>query len=676
MIKKLMLCFVLFFLVVIKVSGQSHGSALKTFKFGKVDLSEFDTHVKGADSAADAIKLFDIGKGSFEISARSGRFAYIFSRHVRFKVINKSAYDLADFEVNLYNSTTGSDKEDLTAVHGATYNLVNGKIEVSPMKGDGKFSTRLDPNHLQKKFTLPNVKEGSIIEYTYSTISDFTFALDDWYFQGAYPSKYSSLTLTIPQYYFYKPLIKGYLNIIQIQPEDISQTYTIPGDQESRAQQVNATATKRTYYVENVPAIKDESFITTLDDYVGKISFEMMATNFPGSGYKDFSSTWPKLMEGLMDEERFGRYLNRANYDKGFLSSIIKDEKDSVIKMDLIFNYVKNTIKWNGRYSYYSTENSQKALVTKKVGNSADINLCLLGMLKSVGLDCSPVLLSTRGNGFHPGYPMLSKFNNVVVQVQMGDKKYLLDATDEDNMEGMISYQNLSHQGLKVNTKEKTAEWISLENSNLSSSNISYNLVLGTDNKFSGDLYFSSDNYDGLKRRKLYKTTSTETEFLKNYKATKPGLEIVSYKAENINQPDHAFAETMKVTIEDNVEDAGNLIYFTPMLYERTKENPFRLEERKFPVDFAYPFQENFKSVIEFPEKYKLDKLPKSEAFALPDNEGKFSIYYFVEGNRIAVRSTISILKPVFTAEEYFNLQEFFKNVVRKQAEQIVFKKI
>jgi hypothetical protein len=676
MTKKLTIYSVLFFLFIIKVSGQSHANPVRVFRFGKVDLAEFATSVKGADSAADAIKLFDIGKGSFEISPKSNRFVYIFSRHVRFKVVNKNAYDLADFEVNLYNSTSSSDKEELTAVRGATYNLVNGKVEVSAMKSDAKFSTRMDSKHLQKKFTLPNVKEGSIIEYTYSTVSDFTFALDEWYFQGGYPSKYSSFTLTLPQYYLYKPLINGYLEVMQTLPEEISQVYRTAGDSESRAQDVNATATKRTYYVENVPAIKDESFITTLDDYVSKISFEMMATNFPGSGYKDFSSTWPKLMDGLMDEERFGRYLNRTNYDKGFLSSIIKDEKDSLVKMDLIFNYIKKAVKWNGKYSCYSTESSQKALLEKKLGNSADINLCLLGMLKSAGLTCSPVLLSTRGNGLHPGYPMLSKFNNVVIEVQAGGKKHLLDATDEDNMEDLISYQNLSHQGLKVNVKEKTAEWISLENSNVSSTNIGYNLVLGTDNKFSGNLYFSSDNYEALKRRKLYKATSTEAEFLKNYKATKPGLEIVSYQMENLDHPDQVLAETMKVTIDDNVEDAGNLIYFTPMFYERTKENPFRLEERMFPVDFAYPFQENFKSVIEFPEKYKLDKLPKNEAYALPDNEGTFSIYYLVEGNKIAIRSKISILKPVFSAEEYFNLQEFFKNVVRKQAEQIVFKKI
>ncbi len=38
-----------------------------------------------------------------------------------------------------------------------------------------------------KKFTFPNVKEGSIIEFEYTKMSDFLQNLEPWEFQGAYP---------------------------------------------------------------------------------------------------------------------------------------------------------------------------------------------------------------------------------------------------------------------------------------------------------------------------------------------------------------------------------------------------------------------------------------------------------------------------------------------------------
>jgi hypothetical protein len=664
------------FFTIVNVSAQSKSNPTNTSKFGKVGLEEFDTRLKGVDSAAAAIKLFDIGKGTFEISTKNGQFVYNFTRHVRYKVVNKNGYDLADLEIGLYNSSNNSSEETLQSVRAATYNLVGGKVEVSKMTGDAKFSNRVDQNHIVKKFTLPNVKEGSIIEYTYNTISDFTFALDDWYFQGSYPCKYSEFTMTLPQYYLYKISASGYIQINQSKPEQINQVYYIPGSVTSQTQPVNAIATRTVFYAEDIPAIKDENYITTLQDYTAKLGFELTATNFPSSGYKDFSSTWPKLIKELMDEESFGKFISRTNYEKGFLASIIKDEKDSLQKVLKIFDFVKSTLKWDGKYGYYSKGASQRAIFQKKSGNTGDINLSLLGLLRDAGINCSPVLLSTRDNGAHPGFPMLSKFNNVIVVAEVGNQRLLMDATDEDNLHNLISYHDLSHQGLRIDLGTNAGEWISLDNPKVSKSTIVYNLVLDEDNRFSGNLFLSASNYDALRRRSLYKRTSSEAEFIKDYKTSKPGLEVASYKIENLNQPDQALSESMDIVIEDNVEDAGNLLYFSPLFFERTKENPFALEERKYPVDFAYPFEENISSIIEFPSKYQLEKLPKNEAFALPEKAGFFSIAYLVDGNKVAIRTKITINKPVFSAEEYFDLKELFKNIVRKQAEQIVFKKI
>jgi hypothetical protein len=100
------------------------------------------------------------------------------------------------------------------------------------------------------------------------------------------------------------------------------------------------------------------------------------------------------------------------------------------------------------------------------------------------------------------------------------------------------------------------------------------------------------------------------------------------------------------------------------------------LEEREFPVDFGFPFEDNFRLTLDYPANYKLDKLPKNEAFSLPEDGGTFSILYNADGNKIAIRSKILIKRAVYSPEEYHALKELYKNIVRKQAEQIVFKKI
>lgn len=652
----------------------SQTTTSRSYKYGKVDPEEFDTQIKGQDSAAAAIKLFDVGKGYFEISHGSGNFIYVFERHVRYKVVNKNSYDLANLEIELYRNDNGSE-ENLELIKGATYNLVDHKIEISKMGSDAKFSSRLDKNHIVKKFTLPNIKEGSIIEYSYRTKSDFIFKLDDWYFQGIYPCKYSAYTLILPEYYRYKIAVGGYLDIQHPKPLDIMENYVIPATNSSPSKTITSSASKNQYFAEDIPAIKNESYITTLEDYVSKVGFELTSTNFPGSSYKDYSSSWPMIVADMKKEEKFGEFIKRDNYEKGFLDGILKGEKDPGLKMNLIFNYIKNSIKWDGKYNDFSVATNQRAIVEKKSGNSAEINLCLLGLLKLAGLDACPILTSTRKNGAHPGYPLEAKFNNVIVEVEIGDKKHLLDAIDKNNVIDLISYQNLSHRGLKLNLETNAAEWIPLEYTNLSRENITYNLKLSTDNKLTGTIYRSSSNYDGLDQRKSYQEAANEAAFIKDYKSNKAGMEINSYKITNLDLPDLPLEETMDITIDDNVEDAGSLIYFIPLFFDRKKENPFSLAERNFPVDFAYPFEENVRTIIEFPANYKLDKLPKNEAFKLPGQDGSFSITYITEGNVIAIKSKINITKPVFTAEEYFTLKELFKNIVRKHAEQIVFKK-
>lgn len=673
MIKKINLLLIAILLIIAEVSAQKIKEKLPVFKYGKIELSEFETRPSGADSAAAAVKLFDVGNGYFEIGP-GGSFVYIFERHVRYRIIHKKGYDLADLEIRLYRDGKGNE-EKVDIINAATYNLNNGKIEISKMAGDAKFTNQVDNKHIIKKITLPNVKEGSIIEYRYRTKSDFTFKLDDWYFQEKYPTIYSAFSITIPEYYFYKIEAGGYYDINKLDPIDNIQTMNLSNGA-GKSETLSIKTTKTQYYIKNIPAIKEESYITTLDDYVSKIGFELNATHFPQEGYKEYTSTWPKIIKEMMDNDNFGGYIQKKNPGRELIKEIIKDETTPEGKMNLIFNYVKNNIKWDNKYRVYTEANSPKSVLEKRSGNSSEINLLLLNLLDAAGLESYPVIISTRENGTHPGYPLATKFNSVIVMTVTGAQQNLLDAVNKNNTPGLLNYANLNHRGLKIDRSSKAGEWISTDNINTSRNSISYNLTLDSENKLKGTLSISRSNYEGLQVRNAYQAAKNQEEFLKNYKNDKPGLEISNYKIENLDKAEEALIESMDVTIEDNIEAAGNLSYFMPLLYERTKENPFTLEERNYPVDFAYPKEENYHISIELPVGYKPDQLPKNEKFQLPENGGSFTIMYAMNDNKLNMVSKISLLKSTYSSDEYYNLKELFKNIVRKQAEQIVLKKI
>lgn len=640
----------------------------RTFKFGKIDPSDFKVKPGGADSAAAAVVLFDVGRGYFELSSKTGSFAYVFERHTRYKVINKNGYDNANLELQFYKQSGGRGETVLDQMDGAAYNMEDGKMVTSKINKDAKFTERQDKNFTLKKFALPNVKEGSVIEYKYRIKSDFIYTLRPWYFQTDIPTLYSEYEITIPEWFKYRVDGGGFV-YLNPKTERINSNFGTSSGSESLA------CLKMSYKAEDVPALKQENFVPTMKDYVSRVGFELNSVTIPGQVYQEYTTTWPKVVKGLKEEENFGLFINKKSIFKTILKEKIKPAKSQDTLLLNIFDYVKNNIKWNEDENLYTSESNPKTVSEKKLGNSADINLFLLGLLNEAGIQASPVLLSTRDNGTHPGLPMLTKFNNVLVEATVNGVNVLLDATDKHLTPGIIGYNNLNHEGLKLDLTNTTSEWISLEETKPSRKTISYVLAMDTENNFTGKLYISTSNYEALRIRKKYTSAVNEEDYLKSFRTDKPGLSTKNYQIKNLNDPTEALIESMDVKIEDNIEEAGNLTYFTPLLYDKTKDNPFKLEERNFPVDFGYPDEEVYRLVIELPKGYQLDKSPKNEKVILPEENASFVFVFATEENRIMLNSKITFKKSRYSPEEYHYLKELFMNIVRKQSEQIVIKK-
>ena len=138
-------------------------------KFGKVSTEDFKK-VYSIESSAYAVVIADIGYSSF-VGNNSGWFSLEFERQVRIHILNKNAYDEANFEVPLY--TTNCAEEELENVKATTNNLENGKVVETKLDKGSVFKDKIDKNFSIKKFTLPNLKEGCIIEVEYKIKSDF-----------------------------------------------------------------------------------------------------------------------------------------------------------------------------------------------------------------------------------------------------------------------------------------------------------------------------------------------------------------------------------------------------------------------------------------------------------------------------------------------------------------------
>ncbi|HEY0610774.1 MAG TPA: DUF3857 domain-containing protein, partial [Chitinophaga sp.] len=198
-------------------------------KFGRISPEDFQKTSYDLDTGAHAVILADIGSSEFE--AEQSYFRLVYKRHRRVKILDKTGYDAATEE--LYLRKFGSNREDkVSGLKAATYNLENGKVVETELESKSVFTEALDENFIRKKFTLPAVKEGSIIEYSYTIYSPSTYYLKAWSFQGEYPCLWSEYTVGIPEFFDYIFIAQGYHKFESKTREDVRKSFTFRFEKE------------------------------------------------------------------------------------------------------------------------------------------------------------------------------------------------------------------------------------------------------------------------------------------------------------------------------------------------------------------------------------------------------------------------------------------------------------
>ncbi|MEO5944257.1 MAG: hypothetical protein ABIP30_09615 [Ferruginibacter sp.] len=165
-------------------------------KFSPVSTRDFNFSKINIDTTEGAIVISEIGSGTIE-GTKYQTYSFFYRVHKRILILSKNALDLAKVEFYLYKNEN-EQEEKVEKLNAVTYNLVDGKIEETVLGKDDVFKTKIDKRHTIEKFTMPNVKEGSIIDYSFTLKSDFLSHIRPWYFQSRYPKLWSEYSLDYP----------------------------------------------------------------------------------------------------------------------------------------------------------------------------------------------------------------------------------------------------------------------------------------------------------------------------------------------------------------------------------------------------------------------------------------------------------------------------------------------
>tara|TARA_R110001583_G_scaffold47611_3_gene149083 strand:+ start:5444 stop:7417 length:1974 start_codon:yes stop_codon:yes gene_type:complete len=648
------ICIVIFFLNLVTIQASAEKDPIK---YGKVSMEEMEMKSYLPDTTASAVILCDYGITDIPYTSSNG-FEMTFKRVIRIKILKKDGLKQANFDIPLYK-----ERDNLTSLKATSYNIENDKIVKSKLKSDGKFIEQTSKYIQTYKLTLPNVKVGSVIEYSYSIRSNYFFNLRTWYFQKSIPVKWSEYRVHIPEFFHYKQLSKGYLNF------DVSdKEYGIDHFPNKDSYSIE----KFRWAISEAPAFKKEPYMTTSKNFLAAVEFELGSIQQYKGAFKNYTATWEKINKDLIQHQYFGFQLKGGNFLKDVVAKINTEAKNDVDKMNMAFNFIKGHMKWN-EYNAKYVNTSLRAAFKEKKGNVADINLMLVLLLRKLELKADPVILSTRSNGMiFPTQPNLSKFNYVVGLVKVNDHEMLLDATEPLCSCKMLPFRCMNGEGRLVSASG--TRWINL-NSKMPYKHLTNSkLTLNEEGELTGEIVDSHIGYAALNLRKKYED-KTSDDIKTDLEESNQGLTLEEFEIINQNDIEKTLQTKSEVEITDKVEDTGDLIYLNPMLYEQTTKNPFTLEERKYPVDYGHSYDEIYSLEITIPEGYSLESKPENCRIALPNKAGSYIYSIQLMNGKIILMSRIKITKPLFAYYEYPYLKEFYKHIVAKQAEMIVIKR-
>ncbi len=631
--------------------------------FGKVDKTDLEMKDCDFDKGADAITLIDYGntyydRGTVGVSL----FKTVFERRTRIKILKQKGISQADVEIPYYNH---NNEERILKLNANTYNLdESGKIKTTEVKKSSIYSKKIDGNYAKMIIAFPEVKVGSIIEYSYTVERETMGSLRNWIFQGRIPVRYSEYQLKIPQIFRFS-VQPSVVDPIEDKQEVI--TELISADEGV----VETKSLKSNYVMRNLPGIKDEPFMGSPKDYMQRLEFQLSQVDFGDGRIIDLRLKWSDVIKDLMKHEDFGLQLEKTITAARSFTEAAKQIADKENRMKFIFNQIRKTISWNNDDDIYTDIGISKTWETK-TGNVADMNLLLINLLNDADVKATPILFSTREHGLAtPFYPFINQFNTVMAYVVINDKTFILDATDK-----MISYKLTPEKVVNTNgfiMEGENGRW-----KEIFSGKYRYKVMaavqgeIDAEGKMKGSCLVNCYDYARVQRCEEWarnKEKFKDDYFIKPY----TGLQIEEIVINNLDVDSLPLEQ--KIKFSSVLNNSGEYRYFTVNLFSDLEKNYFIADNRASDVDFGVQQDYTIFGNYTIPPDYVFDGVPENMAMSTPDKGIIFNRSIQAEGNLLNVRMTVEFKRSFYPANTYPDFKEFHKKLFEKLNEQVVIKK-
>lgn len=574
----------------------------------------------------------------------------------RIKILTEAGKEYGDIRFRYYRGDKGY--EEVYGVKAQITQIVNGKPQVAKVEKEHVFDVDLGEGWREMRITFPNVQVGSILEYTFRKSDKRIEFLDAWTFQNSLPTLFSKYQVTMLPQLEYKTIGQGENFFTKSERYVNNGTYA--------------------WTLRNLYSLKEEPLMKNYRDYLDRIDFQlsryMAESTMSGPVWKDFLQSWEKLGNEMIEYYSMKGFYRTNPVEKETLDVDLSGATETE-KAKKAYYFIRDNFINEGEDWIYTKQTLNQLLKSRK-GAPGELILAYMGLLRSMGISCDPVLIGSKGYGrsVMVPYPFLNQFDEILLLANLDGKAQFLDLSDRYAPFGYVDLDKHVSAGLLL--QKNQSQPINLDIRHTSNEVVFSEVSL---NPESGELVMDyvirSYHYEGLKKvhiEESFKKSQRPLEEIFTNNSTEFVLKDV--QIENFLEEKNYTHTKFQLSQEGMGE--RDLLVFNPLKFSNFSTNQFTQDFRVFPVDFGYAFSQSITATFKIPEGYEVEDYPTDEVLSI---EGApIGFHYKTEhlGELFKVSAKIDIRQPLIQVGQYADLKFLMESISTKLSAPIVFKKM
>lgn len=592
----------------------------------------------------------------------------LYFRHSRIKVLTDEGRSYGDVQIPFADKV--NPVQDLRA------RVIQPDGRIVDFNGEVFDRVVIKANKLKiqaKTFTLPEVRTGSVVEYSYTTHErwkppDLIKHPDNYLIFGT--DSMQVIHWSIPDELF---IHRSRFTFRPLPTAKVVWTTNGVTKENGPVQQPDGSYVME---AENIRGFPEEEFMPPDEMLKPCVDFFYVVGYFRDPG--DF---WATYMQQYIDD--IERWLGQPKAVVRLVDQTISTSDTPETKLRKLYARAQRFVYLDSERQTTGGEPSKRTnnigdLVKRGSGSGNQINLLFIALARAAGFSAAPVLLTTRDRGrFRANLMDPDQLNGMVSWVQAGSKEYYLDPATPYCPFALLPWEETDARGYQAERPSGTLVTTPPPDSADAVIERKGAFELDTDGDLDGHVTVIFSGQEALHRRRTNadKDDSNRRKALVDeVRGWLPADSLVELSdISKWDQSSEPLRAEFTIKIPSYAGSTGHRLLLAPGIFQTNNKSLLQSGIRTQPIYFPYPHRQVDEIEIHLPDDRDVESLP--EARTQVTSFGRYETSYFRHGKTLRLIRKMQMDGYIFRPEAYSVIRNFFEKARAGDEQQIILQK-